>query len=92
MNEQLKEYRETVITPQYESFDKAHNLMHVNTVIAESLELAKGYPVDVIWYTPLLPITIQDCAKTERPITLFQELFLKMTRYSANGFLPKKYR
>ena len=33
-----------------------------------------------------------DCAKTERPITLFQELFLKMTRYSANGFLPKKYR
>ena len=47
MNEQLKEYIETVIIPQYESFDKAHNLMHVNTVIAESLELAKGYPVDV---------------------------------------------
>ena len=47
MNEQLKEYIETVIIPQYESFDKAHNLMHVNTVIAESMELAKGYPVDV---------------------------------------------
>lgn len=45
MNEQLKEYIETVIIPQYESFDKAHNLMHVNTVIAESLELAKDYPV-----------------------------------------------
>lgn len=29
MNEQLKEYIETVIIPQYESFDKAHNLMHV---------------------------------------------------------------
>lgn len=45
MDEQLKEYIETVIIPQYESFDKAHNLMHVNAVIAESMKLAKNYPV-----------------------------------------------
>ncbi len=40
----LIRYIETEIIPQYEYFDKAHNLSHVQTVIAESLALAKLYP------------------------------------------------
>ena len=35
---------ETEIIPRYEHFDKAHNLSHVQTVIDESLALAKLYP------------------------------------------------
>lgn len=40
----LIRYSETEIIPRYEYFDKAHNLSHVQTVIAESLALAKLYP------------------------------------------------
>ena len=40
----LIRYIETEIIPRYEHFDKAHNLSHVQTVIAESLALAKLYP------------------------------------------------
>lgn len=40
----LIRYIETEIIPRYEYFDKAHNLSHVQTVIAESLALAKLYP------------------------------------------------
>lgn len=37
-------YVETEIIPKYNKFDKAHNLSHVQTVIAESLYLAKQCP------------------------------------------------
>lgn len=37
-------YVETEIIPKYNKFDKAHNLSHVQTVIAESLNLAKQCP------------------------------------------------
>ena len=37
-------YIETEIIPRYEQFDKAHNLLHVQAVIEESLALAKLYP------------------------------------------------
>ena len=40
----LIRYIETEIIPRYEHFDKAHNLSHVQTVIDESLALAKLYP------------------------------------------------
>ena len=40
----LTHYIETVIILRYEHFDKAHNLSHVQTVIDESLALAKLYP------------------------------------------------
>ena len=40
----LTHYIETEIIPRYEKFDKAHNLSHVQTVIDESLALAKLYP------------------------------------------------
>ena len=40
----LIRYIETEIIPRYEYFDKAHNLSHVQTVIDESLALAKLYP------------------------------------------------
>ena len=37
-------YIETEIIPRYEQFDKAHNLLHVQAVIEESLALAKLNP------------------------------------------------
>ena len=40
----LIHYIETEIIPRYEHFDKAHNRSHVQTVINESLALAKLYP------------------------------------------------
>lgn len=40
----LIRYIETEIIPRYEHFDKTHNLSHVQTVIDESLALAKLYP------------------------------------------------
>ena len=40
----LIHYVETEIIPRYEHFDKAHNRSHVQTVINESLALAKLYP------------------------------------------------
>lgn len=47
INSQLKEYIEQNITPRYNSFDKAHNLAHVEQVIAQSLELAADMGVDI---------------------------------------------
>ncbi|WP_455586124.1 HD domain-containing protein [Bacteroides sp.] len=47
MNQELKQYIETDIIPQYKMFDKAHNLAHVHTVITESLLLAKDYPINI---------------------------------------------
>lgn len=40
----LKTYIETKIIPQYKTFDKAHNLSHVQTVIEESMTLSKQFP------------------------------------------------
>lgn len=42
----LIHYIETEIIPRYENFDKGHNLSHVQTVIEESLSLAKEYDVN----------------------------------------------
>ncbi|MCD8182965.1 MAG: HD domain-containing protein [Bacteroides sp.] len=39
----LIHYIETEIIPRYREFDKAHNLSHAQTVIAESLTLARQY-------------------------------------------------
>lgn len=44
--EPLVRYIETAIIPRYEYFDKAHNLSHVQTVIIESLLLAKDHDVN----------------------------------------------
>lgn len=40
----LTEYIETEIIPRYKTFDKAHNLSHVQTVVEESLALARQHP------------------------------------------------
>lgn len=40
------EFVETQILPRYNSFDKAHNLVHVNGVISRSLTLAKKLGAD----------------------------------------------
>lgn len=40
----LVHYIETEIIPRYQDFDKAHNLLHVQTVISESLALARQHP------------------------------------------------
>jgi uncharacterized protein len=42
--EPLTTYIETEIIPRYSNFDKAHNLSHVQTVIEESLALARQHP------------------------------------------------
>lgn len=47
MNRTLKEYIEREIIPLYSSFDKAHNIDHVESVISRSLSLAQHYDVDV---------------------------------------------
>ncbi len=47
MNQNLKKYIETNIIPRYASFDKAHQIDHVHTVISQSLSLAQYYEVDI---------------------------------------------
>lgn len=46
VNPELKNYIENAILPQYETFDKGHNLLHINNVIAESLRLAEQFDVN----------------------------------------------
>ncbi len=46
MNKELQIYIETEIIPRYASFDKAHRVDHVLTVISQSLALAQHYDVD----------------------------------------------
>ena len=46
VSEEIEAYVEREIIPRYEHFDSAHNVDHVRTVIAESLQLAVHYPVD----------------------------------------------
>jgi uncharacterized protein len=43
----IQEYIEAAIIPLYTNFDKAHNLDHVNSVIAESIVLAKNFEVNI---------------------------------------------
>lgn len=47
INNRLKEYIEQEILPLYFSFDKAHNIDHVEQVIEQSLSLAQHYDVDM---------------------------------------------
>lgn len=47
MNSQLQNYIEREILPLYLSFDKAHNIDHINQVISRSLNLAQHYDVDI---------------------------------------------
>ncbi len=46
MTEKLLQYIESEIIPRYASFDKAHQVDHVLTVIDQSMNLAKFYDVD----------------------------------------------
>ncbi len=47
MNQDLQTYIKTNIIPRYASFDKAHQIDHVHTVISQSLSLARHYDVDI---------------------------------------------
>ena len=46
LNIDIVEHVEKVIIPQYDAFDRAHNRIHVESVIAESMRLAQHYDVD----------------------------------------------
>ncbi len=46
MDRTLQAYIESEIIPRYASFDKAHRIDHVHTVISQSLTLAQHYDVD----------------------------------------------
>lgn len=46
MRADLRFYIEQNIIPKYAAFDAAHRENHVNTVIEDSMKLAKYYPVD----------------------------------------------
>lgn len=46
LSRSLVAYIETTILPRYAAFDRAHGTDHVRTVIAQSLDLARRYPVD----------------------------------------------
>ncbi len=43
----LMEFIERNILPRYNAFDKAHNLVHANRVIRQSIELARRFGADV---------------------------------------------
>lgn len=43
----IKEYIESTILPQYNNFDPAHRVPHANTVIEQSLYLAKFYNINI---------------------------------------------
>lgn len=45
--EPLQKYIEQYILPRYARFDSAHRQDHVESVISNSLDLAKHYPVDI---------------------------------------------
>jgi len=47
VNKDIVFYIEEHILPQYENFDKAHNGGHVKKVIANSMEIAEDYKVDI---------------------------------------------
>lgn len=47
INEELKNYIETEIIPRYNQFDAAHQVDHAQNVIAQSLELAQQYGVNI---------------------------------------------
>lgn len=46
INTTLLQYIKAEIIPRYDSFDKAHNRSHVQTVIEESFQLAKKYQLN----------------------------------------------
>ena len=46
-DKEIVEYVESEIIPQYRNFDRAHNIGHARSVIAESLRLAMYYDVDI---------------------------------------------
>ena len=47
----LVEFVETQILPQYQQFDRAHNMEHVTRVIRSSLQLAQqtGADIDMVY-------------------------------------------
>ena len=45
--EPMREYIDSTILPKYDSFDSAHRRDHAETVITNSLELARQYDVDL---------------------------------------------
>lgn len=47
MNEDLKYYIEKNILPKYDTFDKGHNISHIQKVIDDSLILAEKFDVDI---------------------------------------------
>ncbi|MDL2228337.1 HD domain-containing protein [Odoribacter sp. OttesenSCG-928-L07] len=47
LKENIQHYIEKKIIPHYQTFDSAHNIDHIRTVIEESLKLAQYYEVDI---------------------------------------------
>jgi len=47
VNLELMEYVETAILPRYAAFDRAHRLLHANSVISRSLEIARQVGADI---------------------------------------------
>ncbi len=46
INQDLKEYIESIIFPEYELNDKGHNLVHINNVLTRAFDISKKYEVD----------------------------------------------
>ncbi len=47
MNTELVKYIQQKILPQYANYDAAHNLLHISTVIDQSMQMSQHYNVDV---------------------------------------------
>lgn len=52
MNTGLTLYIEREILPSYNGFDKAHREDHARMVIAQSLDIARHYALNMKWYIP----------------------------------------
>lgn len=47
VKKEIQKYVEEEVIPQYRTFDRAHNISHVQAVITESMRLAANYDVDI---------------------------------------------
>ena len=47
VQQEILDYVQQYILPQYELFDKAHNISHANKVIKNSLSIAADYDIDI---------------------------------------------
>ena len=78
LNNDLKEYIEAEIFPQYDKNEAGHGINHIKTVIDRSLKFAKDYDVDInIVYTIAAYHDLGHHIDRKRHEIISAELFMK---------------